>query len=63
LKAKSGNDLLCLQVVCGFGRLGARFGFEAYGFEPDMLTMAKALTSSYAPMGARARRRRTPTAP
>ena len=44
--------LIADEVVCGFGRLGPRFGCTAYGFEPDLMTMAKALTSSYAPMGA-----------
>mmetsp|Transcript_55118 Transcript_55118/g.130419 ORF Transcript_55118/g.130419 Transcript_55118/m.130419 type:complete len:523 (+) Transcript_55118:83-1651(+) len=48
------HDVLIIsdEVVCGFGRLGSRFGFEAYGFTPDIITMAKGLTSSYAPMGA-----------
>ena len=44
--------LISDEVVCGFGRLGAPFGCTAYGFEPDLMTMAKAITSSYAPMGA-----------
>jgi 4-aminobutyrate--pyruvate transaminase len=44
--------LISDEVVCGFGRLGSPFGCTAYGFEPDLMTMAKAITSSYAPMGA-----------
>jgi len=44
--------LISDEVVCGFGRLGVSFGCTAYAFEPDLMTMAKAITSSYAPMGA-----------
>ena len=40
------------EVICGFGRLGHYFGAERYGFRPDMLTMAKGLTSGYSPLGA-----------
>ncbi|HLX88076.1 MAG TPA: aspartate aminotransferase family protein, partial [Acidimicrobiales bacterium] len=39
------------EVICGFGRLGAWFGAERYGFQPDMVTFAKGVTSGYAPLG------------
>jgi len=44
--------LIADEVVSGFGRLGFDFGSQAYGMEPDIVTMAKAITSSYVPMGA-----------
>mgnify|MGYP002146985079 CR=1 FL=1 len=40
------------EVITGFGRLGQRFGSEVFGLEPDMLTVAKMLTSAYVPMSA-----------
>jgi adenosylmethionine-8-amino-7-oxononanoate aminotransferase len=40
------------EVICAFGRLGYYFGAEKYGYQPDIITTAKGLTSSYAPMGA-----------
>jgi beta-alanine--pyruvate transaminase len=40
------------EVICGFGRLGANFGAQAYGVTPDIMTMAKALTNGSIPMGA-----------
>jgi adenosylmethionine-8-amino-7-oxononanoate aminotransferase len=40
------------ETICGFGRLGEWFGSTRFGFRPDIITMAKGLTSSYAPMGA-----------
>jgi adenosylmethionine-8-amino-7-oxononanoate aminotransferase len=40
------------EVICGFGRLGEWFGTTKYGMEPDLMTMAKGLTSAYAPLGA-----------
>jgi adenosylmethionine-8-amino-7-oxononanoate aminotransferase len=40
------------EVICGFGRLGYWFGAQRYEFRPDMITMAKGLTSGYAPLGA-----------
>ena len=39
------------EVICGFGRLGHMFGAERFGYQPDMITMAKGLTSGYAPLG------------
>ncbi|MGH8997047.1 MAG: aminotransferase class III-fold pyridoxal phosphate-dependent enzyme, partial [Acidimicrobiales bacterium] len=40
------------EVICAFGRLGHWFGAERYGYQPDMITVAKGLTSGYAPLGA-----------
>jgi putrescine aminotransferase len=39
------------EVICGFGRLGTWFGCQHYGFTPDLMTIAKGLTSGYLPMG------------
>jgi adenosylmethionine-8-amino-7-oxononanoate aminotransferase len=39
------------EVICAFGRLGAMFGSERLGYQPDMITMAKGLTSGYSPLG------------
>lgn len=43
--------LVADEVICGFGRLGAWFGSEVVGAEPDMITFAKGATSGYAPIG------------
>jgi adenosylmethionine-8-amino-7-oxononanoate aminotransferase len=40
------------EVICAFGRLGHWFGAERYDYRPDMVTMAKGLTSGYSPLGA-----------
>ncbi len=40
------------EVICAWGRLGHYFGCDRYGYVPDIITTAKALTSAYAPMGA-----------
>ena len=40
------------EVICGFGRLGAWFGHQAYEFTPDIVVMAKGITSGYMPLGA-----------
>ena len=40
------------EVITGFGRAGAWFAIDHYGLEPDIVTMAKALTAGYMPMGA-----------
>jgi 4-aminobutyrate---pyruvate transaminase len=40
------------EVITGFGRLGERFGSTVYGLKPDMMTVAKMLTSAYVPMSA-----------
>lgn len=39
------------EVICGFGRTGEWFGSDYYGLAPDMMTIAKGLTSGYVPMG------------
>ncbi len=39
------------EVICGFGRLGTWFGSQHYGFTPDLMTIAKGITSGYLPMG------------
>jgi putrescine---pyruvate transaminase len=39
------------EVICGFGRTGQWFGCEHYGTRPDFMTMAKALSSGYLPIG------------
>ncbi len=44
--------LIADEVVCGFGRTGRWFGCEHFGFEPDLMTLAKAITSGYQPLGA-----------
>src|SRR5688572_6090098 len=40
------------EVICAFGRLGHMFGSERYGYQPDIVTCAKGITSGYAPLGA-----------
>jgi 4-aminobutyrate--pyruvate transaminase len=40
------------EVICGFGRTGEMFGTVTYGLEPDMMTLSKALSSSYLPISA-----------
>jgi L-2,4-diaminobutyrate transaminase len=46
------HDVLLIadEVVCGFGRLGCWFGSELFGIEPDLVTVAKGLTSAYVPL-------------
>ena len=39
------------EVICGFGRTGEWFGSDFYGNKPDLMTIAKGLTSGYIPMG------------
>ena len=40
------------EVICGFGRLGTMFGSQAMGMTPDTISVAKAITSAYVPLGA-----------
>jgi 4-aminobutyrate--pyruvate transaminase len=40
------------EVICGFGRTGNMFGCETFGIEPDIMTVAKALSSAYLPISA-----------
>lgn len=46
------HDILLIadEVVTGFGRLGSMFGSDHYGITPDIITIAKGLTSAYAPL-------------
>jgi len=46
------HDILLIadEVVTGFGRLGSMFGSDHYGLKPDLITIAKGLTSAYAPL-------------
>jgi adenosylmethionine-8-amino-7-oxononanoate aminotransferase len=44
--------LISDEVICSWGRIGNYFGCERYGYQPDVITTAKGLTSAYAPMGA-----------
>ena len=44
--------LIADEVVCGFWRTGQMFACQLYGIQPDIITLAKALTSAYMPMGA-----------
>ena len=48
------NDILFIvdEVICGFFRTGKRFGTETFDLRPDMMTMAKALSSGYLPISA-----------
>jgi len=40
------------EVICAYGRLGHWFGAQRYGYQPDIITTAKGLTSGYSPLGA-----------
>jgi len=44
--------LVADEVICGFGRTGEWFGSQTYGIEPDLMPMAKGLSSGYAPISA-----------
>jgi 4-aminobutyrate--pyruvate transaminase len=48
------HDVLLIadEVICGFGRTGRMFGTETFGLKPDIMTMAKAITSGYLPLSA-----------
>lgn len=48
---KYGILLICDEVMAGWGRTGKLFAFEHFGIVPDIVTMAKGLTSSYIPLG------------
>ena len=49
---KYGILLACDEVICGFGRLGQWFGFQHFGIKPDLVSMAKGLSSGYLPISA-----------
>jgi taurine--2-oxoglutarate transaminase len=51
LLEKHGILMICDEVMAGLGRTGKMFAFEHFDIVPDMVTMAKGLTSSYFPMG------------
>ena len=40
------------EVICAFGRLGHYFGADRFGYQPDIITCAKGMTSGYSPIGA-----------
>ncbi|MCC6808341.1 MAG: aminotransferase class III-fold pyridoxal phosphate-dependent enzyme [Deltaproteobacteria bacterium] len=52
LLEKHGILLVCDEVMAGFGRTGKLYAFDHFGIVPDMVTLAKGLTSSYFPLGA-----------
>jgi len=54
---KNGALLIIDEVICGFGRTGERFGYQNYSVKPDIVTMAKGITSAYFPLSATAVRR------
>jgi adenosylmethionine-8-amino-7-oxononanoate aminotransferase len=49
---RHGVLLVSDEVICAFGRLGEYFGAQRYDYQPDIITVAKGLTSGYAPLGA-----------
>ncbi|QUD88201.1 aspartate aminotransferase family protein [Phenylobacterium montanum] len=49
---KYGCLLAVDEVICGYGRLGQWFGFHHYGIKPDLVSMAKGLSSGYLPISA-----------
>jgi taurine--2-oxoglutarate transaminase len=53
---KYGIVMICDEVMSGFGRTGKWFAVDHWGVKPDIMTMAKGLTSGYAPLGAVAMR-------
>lgn len=53
-----GALLIVDEVICGFGRTGKPFGFMNYDVKPDIITMAKGITSGYMPLSATAVKRK-----
>jgi adenosylmethionine-8-amino-7-oxononanoate aminotransferase len=49
---KYGIPLVADEVICGFGRTGAMWGCETFGFVPDAIIASKAITAGYFPLGA-----------
>ena len=54
---KNGVLLISDEVICGFGRTGKKFGYMNYDVQPDIITMAKGITSAYLPLSATAVKR------
>lgn len=54
---KHGALLILDEVICGFGRTGKKFGFQHSEIKPDIVTMAKGITSGYLPLAATAVRK------
>jgi taurine-pyruvate aminotransferase len=54
---KHGALMIVDEVICGFGRTGKPFGFMNYDVKPDIITMAKGITSAYLPLSATAVKR------
>lgn len=54
---RTGTLLIIDEVICGFGRTGKRFGYQHYNVKPDIVSMAKGITSGYLPLAATAVRR------
>jgi taurine---2-oxoglutarate transaminase len=52
LCTKYGIMLICDEVMSGFGRTGEWFAVDHWGIQPDIMTLAKGLTSAYVPLGA-----------
>jgi adenosylmethionine-8-amino-7-oxononanoate aminotransferase len=52
--ARDRYDVLLVsdEVICAFGRLGHYFGSDRFGYQPDIITCAKGMTSGYSPIGA-----------
>jgi 4-aminobutyrate---pyruvate transaminase len=50
--SRRGIAFIADEVICGFGRTGNWWGSQTYGIAPDTVTMAKAVTSAYVPLGA-----------
>jgi adenosylmethionine-8-amino-7-oxononanoate aminotransferase len=48
---RHGVLLVSDEVICAFGRLGHYFGAQRYGYQPDIITFAKGVTSGYSPLG------------
>ena len=46
---ETGVLLVSDEVICAFGRLGHWFGSQRYDYQPDIITMAKGMTSGYSP--------------
>jgi adenosylmethionine-8-amino-7-oxononanoate aminotransferase len=49
---RHGVLLVSDETICAFGRLGYYFAADRYGYQPDIITVAKGMTSGYAPIGA-----------